>query len=121
VLHNSAVFDVLFLDFCSVLGSGRRCWVEAYEEVVQGGLQKHLPGHVGDAPSHGVLSGVSPGLYKRIRDSGRAYVGRAEMEGWLREQTPERLARCLQILAVLGQAKAYLYWCRDGMEEKKDG
>lgn len=56
---------------------------------------------------------VSPGFFKRIRSSGRAYIGKAEMEGWIREQPPERLARCLQILAVLSQAKAYLYWCRD--------
>ncbi len=61
---------------------------------------------------------VSPGFFKRIRSSGRAYVGKAEMEGWLREQPPERLARCLQILAVLSQAKAYLYWCKDWLEDE---
>jgi len=64
-----------------------------------------------------VLLRVDQGYYKRLMGSGRAYVDRADFESWLSQQGPERLARSLQILAVLGQAKAYLYWCRDWMIE----
>ena len=64
-----------------------------------------------------VLLRVDQGYYKRLMGSGRAYVDRADFESWLSQQEPERLARSLQILAVLGQAKAYLYWCRDWMIE----
>jgi GNAT superfamily N-acetyltransferase len=64
-----------------------------------------------------VLLRVDQGYYKRLMGSGRPYVDRADFESWLSQQGPERLARSLQILAVLGQAKAYLYWCRDWMIE----
>jgi hypothetical protein len=38
------------------------------------------------------------------------------VEAWLKAQTPERLAKCLQNLAILGQSKAYLYWRGDWLE-----
>ncbi len=35
------------------------------------------------------------------------------MEQWLRAQPRERLAKRVQNLAIIGQGKAYLYWCTD--------
>jgi hypothetical protein len=50
---------------------------------------------------------------------GQPYATKAEMETWLNAQPPERLARCLQNFAVLGQPKAYLYWCSDWQGKKR--
>jgi hypothetical protein len=38
------------------------------------------------------------------------------MEAWLRDPPLGRLARCVKVLTILSQGKAYLYWCRDWVE-----
>jgi GNAT superfamily N-acetyltransferase len=58
---------------------------------------------------------VCVGQYKRLASWSKPYGRKAEFRDWLRTQPPERLTRCLAILSVLSEAKAYLYWCRDWM------
>jgi len=65
----------------------------------------------------GALLSVKNQYYKRLRSGGRPYLGKAEFREWLHDQPTERLDRCLSILSVLNQSKAYLYWCRDWQEE----
>jgi GNAT superfamily N-acetyltransferase len=62
------------------------------------------------------LLGVDDHLYKRLISSNRAFVTRPEMEAWLRDPPLGRLARCVKVLTILSQGKAYLYWCRDWVE-----
>ncbi len=57
--------------------------------------------------------GVARNYFTRIACIGRPYAKRPEMEQWLRAQPRERLAKCVQNLAVIGQGKAYLYWRTD--------
>ena len=58
-----------------------------------------------------ILVGV--GQYKRLASWSKPYGRKAEFRDWLDAQKPERLARCLTILSILDETKAYLYWCRD--------
>ncbi len=81
---------------------------EVYNSQV---LTKLNPGGV--EAVKGILLSVDDHLYKRLIGSNKAFVTRTEMEAWLATQHPERLARCLKVLAVLSQGKAYLYWCSD--------
>jgi len=67
------------------------------------------------------LLGVKPHYYKRLRSGGGPYVKRAEMREWLWGQPPGRLSRCLAILSVLAETKAYLFWSRDWLEVERDG
>jgi hypothetical protein len=60
-----------------------------------------------------ILLAVASQYYKRLMSSGKPYIRKGEFGEWIYEQPPERLARCLAILGVLNEAKAYLYWCRD--------
>ena len=54
----------------------------------------------------------SPLLFRRI--SRRSdFSTRPEFRRWLESQDLDRLAQSIQILGVLAQSKAYLYWCRD--------
>jgi len=62
-----------------------------------------------------ILLGVESHYSKRLMSIEKPYTTKREREAWLRAQTPGRLARCLAILSVLSEAKAYLYWCRDWM------
>jgi len=64
----------------------------------------------------GALLNVGRSYYKRIASFGHPYATKPDMDAWLRAQPPERLAKCLQNLAILGQSKAYLYWSSDGPE-----
>ncbi len=82
---------------------------EAYNETILRELSQEKVSKVKE-----VLLGVDDHLYKRLIGSNRAFVTRPEMEAWLSDKPPERLARCIKILTILGQGKAYLYWCRDG-------
>jgi hypothetical protein len=59
-----------------------------------------------------ILLRVKRMYYKRIGSSGRPYPTRTDMNEWLETQPLERLAKCLQNLAILGQGKVYLYWSR---------
>jgi len=61
-----------------------------------------------------LLLDVNALYYKRLSRSGRPYVKRAEFEAWLDVQPNRSLARVLATLCVLGQTKAYLYWCKEG-------
>lgn len=60
-----------------------------------------------------ILLGVNSQYYKRLMSTGRPYVRKAEFREWLRVQRRERFGRCLAILSVLGETKAYLFWSRD--------
>jgi len=60
-----------------------------------------------------ILLGVNVQYCKRIMSTGKPYVRKAEFRDWVSTQPRERLARCLAVLSVLNQSKAYLYWCRD--------
>jgi len=68
--------------------------------------------NTGAAPVIEALLHVNNVYYKRVTSSSNPYVTRDEAAHWLNAQTPERLARCLQNLAVLNQSKAYLYCSR---------
>ena len=57
-------------------------------------------------------------VYKRVSRQQRPYVRKAEYLEWLGEQTRESLARAIATIGVLNQVKAYLYWCRDWLEEE---
>ena len=59
-----------------------------------------------------ILLGVQAVYYKRLSRMGRPYLKKAEFRGWLEWQPPESLAKTLATLSILGQTKAYLYWCR---------
>jgi len=65
-----------------------------------------------------ILLGVSTQYYKRLTSSGKPYVRKEEFREWLHEVPRERLDRVLATLIVLSQSKAYLYWCRDWMDNK---
>ncbi len=64
------------------------------------------------------LLSVSTSYYKRLMSSGKPYVTNAKFREWLSEQPLARLGRCLSILSVLNQTKAYLYWCRDWVSDE---
>jgi len=68
-----------------------------------------------------VLLGIGSTYYKRLMSSSRPYVKKDKFTEFIRVQPPERLARCLKVLSVLNETKAYLYWCRDWLEQKEDG
>jgi ABC-type lipoprotein export system ATPase subunit/GNAT superfamily N-acetyltransferase len=60
-----------------------------------------------------VLLAIDSSYYKRLMSSSMPYVKKDEYREWLSEQQIERLCRCLTILSILNQSKAYLYWCQD--------
>jgi hypothetical protein len=55
-------------------------------------------------------SGVSQGYGKRLKASGKAYVGKAEFQKFVAEATDETLAKVISRLAILAQTKVYLLW-----------
>jgi len=59
------------------------------------------------------LLSVSTSYYKRLMSCGKPYVKKAEFREWLSKQPLPRIGRCQNILSILNQTKAYLYWCRD--------
>lgn len=64
------------------------------------------------------LLSVSTSYYKRLMSCSKPYVKKSEFLEWLSEQPLARLGRCLAILSVLNQTKAYLYWCRDWVSDE---
>ncbi len=108
-----------------------RSIVEAVERVRAAGLNPTMmsseaynrrrleeldEGQVGEIRE--ALLGVDRAYYKRVMSSDRPYIGKPEFTEFVRTQPVERLARCLKILSVLSETKAYLYWCRDWTECK---
>ncbi len=53
--------------------------------------------------------------YKRLKAAGEAYVEKKEFNEWIREISLEALAKVLSRLAVLAEAKVYLFW--ENLEE----
>jgi len=85
------------------------------------GYNERRLGEISDAEfeeAREILLGVKGHYYKRLMSTGRPHVRREEFREWLYVQPRERLARSLAILSVLNQSKAYLYWCRDWIEEE---
>ena len=64
-----------------------------------------------------ILSRLASHYYKRISRTSKPYMRKMEYLKWLKEQPRESLARSIATLGVLNQVKAYLYWCRDWLEE----
>ena len=56
---------------------------------------------------------VRGGFAFRRLTRGESLSTKAEFAGWLGSQDLDGLAKTIQILGVLAQSKAYLYWCRD--------
>ena len=56
---------------------------------------------------------VRGGYVFRRLSRGAVASGKAGFVGWLASQDLDSLAWTIQILGVLAQSKAYLYWCRD--------
>ncbi len=67
-----------------------------------------------------MLLGVQTVYYKRLSRTGKPYLKKAEFRRWLEWQPPESLATTLTTLNTLGQTKAYLYWCRDLLEDEPE-
>jgi hypothetical protein len=59
-------------------------------------------------PIHGSIK------YRRLHRGSRVISTKKEFRNWLLEQDLDSLAWSIQILSVLAQSKAYLYWCREG-------
>jgi len=66
---------------------------------------------------HGALLGVEGHHRRRLARGNAPYLRKAEFRGWLEAADAGSLAWSLQILGVLSQTKAYLYWCRDWLED----
>jgi ABC-type transport system involved in cytochrome c biogenesis ATPase subunit/GNAT superfamily N-acetyltransferase len=56
---------------------------------------------------------VRGGFTFRRLTRGESMSTKAEFAEWLGSQDLDSLAKTIQILGVLSQSKAYLYWCRD--------
>jgi GNAT superfamily N-acetyltransferase len=69
------------------------------------------------------LHGASTHYFKRLSrgGAGRAYVRKADMGEWLRNQGRGSLAKSIRILSIISETKVYLFWSRDWMEDAKDG
>nr|BDD43620.1 hypothetical protein 4 [Moraxellaceae bacterium] len=52
--------------------------------------------------------------YRRISRARRSFAKKSEFIDWVHRQDLDSLAWSIQILSVLAQSKAYLYWCRMG-------
>ncbi len=70
----------------------------------------------GLAGVHEALLGVDGHYYRRLARVHKPYMKKAEFREWLAAAYTVSLAWSLQILGVLSQTKAYLYWCRDWEE-----
>jgi len=70
----------------------------------------------GLAGVHEALLGVDGHYYRRLARVHKPYMKKAEFREWLAAADAGSLAWSLQILGVLSQTKAYLYWCRDWEE-----
>jgi len=62
----------------------------------------------------GGLARLDSDLFKRVSGGRLATYARRDAVGrWLAGASREELAASLRVLSVLGETKAYLYWCRD--------
>ena len=61
---------------------------------------------------------VAPYLYRRLIATDRygAFIRKHQMREWLSEADEEHLSKALRRLSQVSQTKAYLYWCKTGME-----
>jgi GNAT superfamily N-acetyltransferase len=59
---------------------------------------------------------VDAHCYRRLARTKKPYLRKAEFKEWLGAADTASLAWTLQILGVLSQTKAYLYWCSDWRE-----
>ena len=62
---------------------------------------------------HEALLGVDRHYYRRLARVHAPYMRKTEFRDWLGAADKGSLAWSMQILSVLAQTKAYLYWCRD--------
>jgi len=67
----------------------------------------------GLAAVHEALLGVDRHYYRRLARAQAPYLNKTVFVEWLSDANAGSLAWSLQILGVLAQTKAYLYWCRD--------
>jgi len=65
---------------------------------------------------HEALLGVDRHYYRRLARTQTPYLKKTDFVEWLSAADEESLAWTLQILCILSQTKAYLYWCRDWTE-----
>jgi len=92
------------------LGSILRCWRRgATTERKLTGLSPE-----GLAAVHEALLGVDRHYYRRLARAQAPYLNKTGFVEWLSAADTVSLAWSLQILSILAQTKAYLYWCRDG-------
>ena len=70
-------------------------------------------GAEGLAAVHEALLGVDRHYYRRLARAQTIYLKKTDFNEWLAAADAGSLAWSLQILGVLSQTKAYLYWCRD--------
>ena len=70
-------------------------------------------GPEGLACVHEALLGVDRHYYRRLARAQAPYLNKTGFVEWLSAADAGSLAWSLQILGVLSQTKAYLYWCRD--------
>jgi len=62
---------------------------------------------------HETLLGVDRHYYRRLARAQTPYLKKTDFVKWLAAAEAGSLAWSLQILGILAQTKAYLYWCRD--------
>jgi len=67
----------------------------------------------GVAAVHEALLRVDGHYRRRLARVSDPYLRKTDFKEWLAAADTESLAWSLQILGVLSQTKAYLYWCRD--------
>ena len=67
----------------------------------------------GLAGVHEALLGVDRHYYRRLARAQTPYLKKTDFVEWLGSADTGSLAWSLQILSILAQTKAYLYWCRD--------
>ena len=65
---------------------------------------------------HEALLGVDRHYYRRLARAQSPYLKKTDFVEWLGAADTGSLAWSLQILSILAQTKAYLYWCRDWTE-----
>ena len=70
-------------------------------------------GPEGLACVHEALLGVDRHYYRRLARAQTPYLKKMDFVEWLGGADTGSLAWSLQILSILAQTKAYLYWCRD--------
>jgi len=70
----------------------------------------------GLAGVHEALLGVDRHYYRRLARVQTPYLKKTDFVKWIGSADTGSLAWSLQIISILAQTKAYLYWCRDWTE-----